>query len=591
MNKSTSVKISKSELISTFSDIDVKINDLHERSSSDFIQLNNYLKDYHKKTRIISENAFRIFETVSGEKDMDLIKELGKIHYRLEECIGNINQEDEQKVQDLKEIILKSNQLNITIRNLRQDFTTFKFLSTNYCLIANYEDLDRDRRKKFEVWNTEIQSIQQLLLSLSSHIDSFKEQIAASIGYIELRVEKSLDVFQNLSKETKSNIGSVVLKSLESKLQFPLLKEKSADSSKSINDIITHLQYHDIIRQKIEHIQKSHYKIIDDLNKSIQTKNFIEDCLPEDYIKIGDIIDLQAAQLLLVSKEYQNALNVITKNFLRIAKDMTAISGISDKFSFKDSNSQITLLKQIKDQLDKGIILLDLHNFNEINTEYNEAGKKLDVITDQIKNNIQPSLTRFTSLNSTENNDLHDKVNGSGVLSQIVSLTRDIEAKNHDIIEKLIEIRNLSEKMFALNELESWENQLEMDRLHIMVNISRILDTLDKDNEELDNVLIQNRDLNNYILEKIESTITGSDYYEYFEKIVEQVIALLNGINNKIRPANTEESSDTKADNLREIKTTYTMESERIIHDNVVSGCGGSDTLPVQSADNEVEFF
>ena len=78
--------VSKEELISTFSEIDEKINDLHIRSSADFMQLNIYLKDYHKKTRIISENAFRILETIAGKKDIDLIGELESIHQRLEEC-------------------------------------------------------------------------------------------------------------------------------------------------------------------------------------------------------------------------------------------------------------------------------------------------------------------------------------------------------------------------------------------------------------------------------------------------------------------------------------------------------------------------
>ena len=39
--------------------------------------------------------------------------------------------------------------------------------------------------------------------------------------------------------------------------------------------------------------------------------------------------------------------------------------------------------------------------------------------------------------------------------------------------------------------------------------------------KSLISVLIQNRDLNNYILEKIENAINKVDYYDYFENIVE----------------------------------------------------------------------
>jgi hypothetical protein len=591
MNRNSNIKISKSELIVTFSDIDVKINSLHQRSSSDFMQLNTYLKDYHKKTRIISENAYRILDTISGEREIVLIEELGKIHSRIEKYKERIKDEDCRKIQVLKEIILLSNQLNITLRNLRQDFTTFKFLSTNYCLISNYNDIDSDWNNKLETRNVEIQSIQKLLYSLTKIVDNLKEQILLSIGNVESRVEKSLNVFRNLSKETKSNIASVLLKSQESKLQFPLLKEKSANSSKSINDIITHLQYHDIIRQKIEHIQRSHYKIIDDLNKTIVTNKNEEESLSDDYLKISDIVDLQAAQLLLVSKEYQNALNVITNNFQGIANDVTSISGISDKFSYKDSNSEITLLKQIKDQLDEGIILLDTNNFYEVNSEYLTAGENLDLITNKIIDVLLPSLKNFTGLGNLVNINLKSNESESGIITQIISLVHDIELKDKELNEKINEIRSLSSNIFKPGIQDSWENELEIDRLQLMVNISKILDTLDKNNKELDDVLFQNRELNNSILERIENAINKGDYYDYFEETVEHVISQLNGINDRLKPVYSDDIMGNKAENLKDIKATYTMESERIIHENVVTGSSSTETNQIQDSESEIEFF
>ena len=124
-----------------------------------------------------------------------------------------------------------------------------------------------------------------------------------------------------------------------------------------------------------------------------------------------------------------------------------------------------------------------------------------------------------------------------------------------------------------------------------MVNISRILDALDKDSQELDDVLIQNRDLNDNVLEKIENVINKADYYDYFESCVEEVINKLNSINYRLKPDSQFESKDIKAENLKEIKTRYTMESERIIHDKVVSGNEKSETIPPEKHEDEIEFF
>jgi hypothetical protein len=590
MQTNTNTKVLKSELISTFSNIDMKINNLHQRSASDFMELNNYLKDYHLKARIISENAFRIFKTILGEKDVNLIKELSKIFSRLEECSVKINDEDFRKIQLFKEIILKSNQLAVTLRNLRQDFTTFKFLSTNFCLITNYKELDIEWNKKLEVWNDEIQSIQRTLTFVGNHVDNFIEQTNGSIAQIEARVERSLSVYQNISRETKANIGSVVLKNQESKHQFPLLKEKTAESSRSINDIITHLQYQDIIRQKIEHIQKSHFNIIEDLSTPAGMVNADDECLAGDYTKISDIVDLQAAQLLLVSKEYQSALNVITRNFQSIANALSTISGISDNFSYKDSTSEITLLKQIKDQLDNGILLLDLNNFSEISSKYVAADRNLDLITNQLKHVIQPMLNELTELGNFEDKNFPRDTSGSGILLQIIALTRDIESKNQEICERINEIRTLSGGIVESTDFNTWGTQLELDHIQLMVNISRILESLDKNNEELDNVLMQNRDLNKNILEKIENVINKGDYYIFFESIVEEIIKQLTKINHRIRPAISDERHENKAANLSDIKKNYTMESERIIHDYVVSGSKEPENSERENPE-DIEFF
>ncbi|HEX2920460.1 MAG TPA: hypothetical protein VHO50_04760 [Bacteroidales bacterium] len=122
MSINSETNISKGELVATLSEIDGKINNLHIRSTTDFMQLNNHLKDYHTKTKLISENAFRIFETISGGKDMDLSAELKSILNKLESYRTSINNENLKKIKVLKDISLASNQLNITLKKPETGF-------------------------------------------------------------------------------------------------------------------------------------------------------------------------------------------------------------------------------------------------------------------------------------------------------------------------------------------------------------------------------------------------------------------------------------------------------------------------------------
>jgi len=200
-------------------------------------------------------------------------------------------------------------------------------------------------------------------------------------------------------------------------------------------------------------------------------------------------------------------------------------------------------------------------------------------------------MNKLTKFRNPEKENPENEISRTNVLSRIISLAEDIEAKNEKICENINEIRNLSISIITSDEIVSWGSQMEQDRIHLMVNISRILDTLDKDNEELDNVLIENKELNSKILEKIENVINKVDYYDYFEKIVEQVINQLNTINHRLKPNDSDKSLENKALNLKEIKTSYTMESERDVHDKVVSGSDLSDTTAAPHKVDEIEFF
>lgn len=591
MNQSNKILVTSAELINTFSDIEAKINNLHLRTDTDFLQLNDNLKDYHKKTRTISENAFRVIETIAGKREIDLISELEKIHQRFDDCIEQIENEKVTKVHIIRELIVKSNYLRIALRNYKQDFTSLEYLVTNFRLLSNYADFGISWEETLDKWNIEIESIQSALTSVYCKVNNFKTRISDVSINFESKAEKSLRSLNTLSRAIRDNIISVVQKNIESGTKVPLLKEKTSNSSIGISNIIKHLQYHDIIRQKIEHIQNTHNTIIDSLKNTEESRSIKTGNKLDDYSGIVDITDLQAAQLLLVSKEYQNAIDTILKSFQCISKDISSISQISNEFSYDDSNSEITLLRQIKNQLDEGIILLDLNDFREIILEYYALSKKITEISIQFTQEVHlpvQRLARFDNMRNISEGNIDYKL---GVVTQILSLAKDMDTKNKDLCEKLNEIQELSEAFFSSNEMDSLGSQIEVDRINLMVVISRMLFALDKDNDELDTVLNQNCWLNRDITEKIENIINQGDYYDYFENMVGKVIILLNSINLKIKPGYHQETTESKAANLRGVRSTYTMESERIVHDKVISGADDSDYQYSQTSEDEIEFF
>ncbi|MCK4992129.1 MAG: hypothetical protein KAS29_16645, partial [Bacteroidales bacterium] len=101
-------------------------------------------------------------------------------------------------------------------------------------------------------------------------------------------------------------------------------------------------------------------------------------------------------------------------------------------------------------------------------------------------------------------------------------------------------------------------------------------------------LLAQNKQLSEEILSEIKGTIQNVDYYDFFEKVIEEIIVKLNTINLQLKPGGKSSSGDKKVD-LEELKQLYTMRSERLIHQQVESTSGLTDDLDLFETDQEEE--
>jgi hypothetical protein len=596
MNKNQKPKIGTEELVDTFSNIDGRISELHKHSSGVFMQLNSYLKDYYKKINIISENASRIFDTILGNEKNNLLKELDTLYIEIKDYRQIAEEENKKSIKHLNTINVKANYLSVAIRNFNQDLITFKYLTTNYRLISNYEKFDPEWNKTIEEWESETGNVQPSLGEIGKEINQLKTQISGYLNINELSSADSSKKISGLTNEIKSIYNNVLEKNHQSETYFPVIKEKSKRSSDSIGNIITHLQYHDIIRQKIEHIQQYHQNIINTI-KSEQSnlKNLLDESASQRFNQIGEIVGLQAEQLILVSREYQNALEVITRNFQIIADDINTISNISNEFCSDGKNKEVTLLKQVKDKLDEGILMLDVNSMGVINRD-------LLTVRDTIRNIHNLTLQKVTDpLNKLEKAELFrgrelnpgnkKSESNPGILYQIASLASDISVKKYDLLQRVEELIELAGKFKTSEDNNGQGSRTEQEQIRLMVKVTRILDSLDEDNRQLDSVLVQNGKLNQDIINEIEGTINKVDYYELFEKVLKTVIEKLNDVNIKLKVENGGLNKNTSEGDLKEIESMYTVESERIIHKNYLSGELNKDITPTEEPQEDIELF
>jgi len=588
-------KLNKEGLVETFASIDGRISDLHGHSSEVFLQLNAYLKDYYSKINIISENASRIFASIIGDDQQNLLDQLDLLYNGIRDYKVLAESENRKGTANLNEINNLVSFLMMDIRNLNQNLITLKYLITNYKLVSSYELSDLEAKSNIQQWFDISEKIHPHISKAVSEMDKLRVILFELLNSGKADFKDSSRNITELSDDIKGIYRTFIEKNQQSEHYFPMLKEKTAHSSESIGNIITHLQYHDIIRQKIEHIQQSHLKIINMLRDDDTLTSQNQDTSSEIVVgHIADIVALQAEQLILVSKEYQNALKVITHNFRSIAEDTSSISRISNEFSSDDRNAEITLLKKIKMKLDQGIVMLDSNKITLIHSDLlritDQVSKIKDIITSEI---TEPLVLMEKEKLLKSGKDLSLKGENPkilGIIYLIYNLAEDLSNNRRDLILRLNELCSLNMKLKEPLADIGLGSISEQEQIRLMVKITQVLNKLDDDNAQLDSVLQENDLLNADILEKIEGTINKVDYYDLFEKVINDVIDQLNFVNSNLTSGDASRDRKITKDSLKDIESFYTVASERLIHNKYIGEEEG-ETPEEKGEEDDLELF
>lgn len=592
--------ISIREISSIFIKIDEQIIDLHKCSSDDFLGLSTDFKKYYNYSKGISDKAKEIFKLLSEESNRNLFIELQTLYKDLNKIQSQSRQTLSTTNTNLSLIKSLLEQLFIPIKNLKQNLSTLKFLIAN----INLSDLDLTDQDKAD-WDSIISGNTNLLNEYSEScllseklIFALEAGISKVLSGLETFCHSNSNDFESLLNNIHYTIIFFAEKHEEVKLQIPELTSKTENNSQNISDIITNLQYQDIIRQKIEHIQKGHIKILPELQE-LYEKN-CSDSLKESQLfqKVKDIAGLQAAILVSANKEYQLAIEKITSKFLEIGEDMVGISSICTRLNSSQENSADLYLVTMLDRLNNSEQILS--NFIERSNSYHNQIKTISVpltkTTQGLAKLIESSRRYSESTNriisyiaERSSKDASIKSN----LTHLVDVYKDIhqfETVINGILKDILRHENEYSSRIKLLD-ESVVNNETVKKAISSINsvLKQVEDKGDSIKQLLDIII---KESGNTVSE-IKESIKHIRYYDLFEKSITSIISDLKHIHSKLSGADYDESK--RSENLNSMKNLYTMDAEHRIHDRIVSEAQdeyltGDETEKTKNSD-EVELF
>ena len=432
------------EIILVFSDIDVKITALNECSAEDFLSLNNYLKKFYKDAKVISDQTEQIYDIIAGDAHEKFFDELLGLQDSLNNKINMLKNKILKSIRGLEKMHTALNLVFVPLKNFNLNILTLNFLLVNLKLNVAYSD------------STNIQKVSDLIDSITDEINKLK---ILDIDRVTGQINDSIIMLKN--------------KQAVAAQKLPELTKRTQSYFDSVNKIITNLQYHDIIRQKMEHVQATHKNIIKELAAmDIKTNNEGKMDLSESaqqFLQIRDIAGIQVAQLINTNKEYQKAFAVIMRKFWDISEDMSVISQLSNEFV---GNNDLTdcYFKDVEDHLKgttsvlKRLIAANEDFGNEINTisqtieEKNEKIKEIQTVHNLLEDKISEVLSNFGP--QVEERGI------TRIVDEIRTLTDTISENLNDVILFFRQSENISKKLLEINHEEDG-NQIN-DNLKVL---------------------------------------------------------------------------------------------------------------------------
>ncbi len=561
MDKVTTKDIKRiiGEIVEGFSAIDQKVMELTVVSNDDFSALNKIMKNHHKTTHDITKSTTTVLERIKALEENQILQKLRSTTNITQKHLAEGQENIKSYLQQIQKLNLDFKHIFIPILNFKQNVSTLKFLLTNLKLnqgLINKEghsvtsELIEKLNKKIEHIQAEIPTIAKDVELLKAFYKEANEkaQNVNKVLFPELETEtKQLDI--NVSFLEKSIKKAEVLE--------PTIKQQNQESFQNLNQVITNLQYHDIIRQKIEHIQDTHKSILDDLNNLEQGKNVIKKGL--EYVKqIPGITEIQAGQLILTNKEYQSAIENISKKLIETANTLDDVNRLSYSIFSDSKNEKIsTLLEKGTTQLCKKAELTtksieELANTNKELKDYIKAHGNHYEKLESIEKDISSIINELNKQLSSENEI-------KTITGKLVSLLNDINDSRNNI-GKIITAHQNNNLPEIIKKASEQQKAIESHT----VSGSEVK-TLVAEFEEINKLILNNCKAFNQLDSQLKSTLENIKYYDFYEHEVEVIIDQLNKIYKKMLPFSEDQS--TESDLLSAMEKAYTMESQRKIHE------------------------
>lgn len=480
-----------------FQEINNKLDKLQEYSANDFTEISRNIKNYHNTAKNIYENIQIILSLINDEEKKNYLK---KLPNSIRSLLG-----------------IKANIIG-------------GFILLKEALLSIKDKVDKNEKN-----------------AASEDFIHFKDELNTLVLGLDDYEKEAKEILDITSKKVKQFIYLIIEDKNKAKKLIPLLKSKISEYYNNLNKIIISIQFHDIIRQKIEHISIANKEILTELSSFDFSNSDKQIIVETKYVYvIPEILKLQSAILDHTNQECQDAFYTIKNNLSDVLNNISELLNISTKLTdYQKTNNTHHIL--------------DI--FEDLNRNIHSFGAKYDLMNNPLLIELIKHDLNITYDNIPKN--------------LLTNLTKDIKDFT-DNFRNTFESKTINYELDDISEKLSEAHEKYLARNH-----------------KIEDILNHGSLLNKNLTENVKPIIERINKSVFFSDTINELIANLSSFYEKTAAEFTDIFRPNVQEKLNFLYSLYSMQSEREIHNKLFAGedSNGQTQNALVEDEDDVEFF
>jgi methyl-accepting chemotaxis protein len=420
---------------------------------------------------------------------------------------------------------------------------------------------------------------------LSVLIKSSFADILSRAGNLTTRVEQTLSRVSGL-KERKNDKAAGVLQNVRSTLTG--LQEKNRSSAviagrltsewesitASIGEVVSAMQFHDITRQQVEHVQEALDKVAANLKQASSDVSLDDDGIKTVAIQAKTVCELQKAQLADSSLKFMQAVEDIIRNLKGIEGGVVKMYRDVEQLTGAEGERASSFLAAIEADASSAIDF-----FGTMRDAINDVSEAMKTLTDTVSD-----MTKFVDDIEEIGTEIeliavnarikaaHTGAEGAplGVIAEVIQkLSVEARMQKGAVADELKRIVSTVEGLSDPNVMHAEEQAAETENLlHELTDLLEKLRTVSATTVSLLGSIEKEGKM---LATDIEASANKVTAQNRFRERVQKATAGITAVSENLK-ALAPDAKDAELDMLKNLAINYTMHSERSIHKSYEEG-------------------